>query len=123
MEWFRVKALPKEKQKTLRADKTRKQKEKRASMSDEEKKRQREEDVKRKRNKRAAQKLFRKKLNGYLQDKSNPMPLWLLCDIYMDEHNMDTTNLKPFPRYNTFTVDFRGKSLDIHLPKFIPGPR
>ncbi len=121
-EWFRVNALPEEKQRKLRADKTRKQKEKRAAMPEEEKKRQREKDAKRKRDKRAAKKSFRKKLRGHLEDKCNPMPLWLLCDIHLDNRNIDTSRLNPFPKYNTFMVDFRGKSLDMYLPKFKPGP-
>ncbi len=105
MEWFRVRALPVEEKKRLRDKKTNNQKERRARMTEEEKKKQREKDAKRKRDKRTANKSFCNKIKGYFRDKSQPMPLWLLCDSYMEDHNMDITKLNPFPKYHTFMVD------------------
>ena len=119
-EWFRVTDLPEEKRRKLWAEKTRKQKQKCAAMTREEKKCQWE---KQKSDKRAAKKSLKKKLRGYLEDKCNPMPLWLLlCDIHLDDRHIDTSRRNPFPKYNTFMADFRGKSLDVYLPKFKPGP-
>ena len=121
-ERLRMRALPADKKADLRKKKTERQREKRATMSEEEKKRQREKDAKRKRDKRATRKQFRNNLRGYLKDKSNPMPLWLLCDIFMDDHNVDICEMNPFPKYHTYKVEFRGKPLHLYLPKFKTSP-
>ena len=121
-EWSRIHALPAEQKAALRSEKTKRQRERRAKRTEEEKKQDRAKDAKRKRDKRKADKLFQKKLNGYLRDKSNPKPLWLLCDIYMDNHKIDLSKMDPFPQYLTCHVDLRGKPLHLPMPKFVPGP-
>ena len=115
-------ALLAEKKAALREKKTKQQREKRAAMSEEEKKEHRKKDAQRKRDKRERKKQSRKKLHGYLNDKSNPMPLWLLCDIFMDDHNVDYDDINPFPKYHTFMVEMRGKPLHLYLPKYKPQP-
>ncbi len=121
-EKLRKRALPPEKKAASRDKKTKMQREKRAAMSEEEKRKHREKDAKRKRDKREEKKQSRKKLHAYLNDKSNPMPLWLLCDIFMDDHNVDYDKINPFPKYHAFMVDFRGKPLHLYLPKYKPQP-
>ncbi len=121
-EFLRMKALPEVRKADLRKKKTERQRQKRAEMSEEEKKKQRENDAKRKRDKRTTQKQFRKKIQGHLKDKSNPMPLWLLCDIFMDNRNVHICEMDPFPKYHTYKVEFRGKPLDLYMPKFKPSP-
>ncbi len=120
LDFLRTRALPADKKSVLRAKRTERQREKRAAMSEEEKKRQREKDAKRKRDKRTFRKQFSKKFRGYFKDKANPMPLWLLCDIFMDERNVDINDMKPFPMYHAHNVEFRGKPLHLYMPKYKP---
>ena len=115
-----MRRLPADKKAVLRSKKTERQREKRAAMSEGEKKKQREKDAKRKRDKRTVRKQFSKKLRGYLKDKSNPMPLWLLCDIFMDDRNIDICEMDPFPKYHAFMVDIKGKPLHHHMPRYKP---
>ncbi len=77
-EWLRVYALPAKEKAILRAEKTMKQRERRARRTEDGRARDRKKDAQRKKDKRKAEKMFQKKLNGYLKDKSNPKPLWLL---------------------------------------------
>ncbi len=119
-ECLRMRRLPADKKAAIRAKRTERQREKRATMSDEEKKKQREKDAKRKRDQRTVRKEFSKKLRGYFKDKSNPKPLWLLCDIFMDERNIDICEMDPFPKYHEFMVEFKGKALHHHMPRYKP---
>ncbi len=117
-EKLRMRRLPADKKVVLRTKKTERQRQKRAAMSEEEKKKQREKDAKRKRDKRTIRKEFSKKLRGYLKDKSNPMPLWLLCDIFMDDRKIDICEMDPFRKYHEFMVEFKGKPLHHHMPRY-----
>ena len=119
-ECLRMRRLPTDKKAAVRAKRTERQREKHAAMSDEEKKKQREKDAKRKRDERTVRKQFSKKLRGYFKDKSNPMPLWLLCDIFMDKRNIDICEMDPFPKYHEFMVEFNGKALHHHMPRYKP---
>ncbi len=121
-EWLRVYALPAKEKAILRAGKTVKQRERRAEQTEEERAQDRKKDAQRKRDKRKAEKMFQAKRHGYLKDKSNPKPLWLLCDIYMDRNKIDLLQIDPFPTYHTFNVELKGKPLNMYLPKFVPGP-
>ena len=121
-ECLRMRRLPAEKKAAIRAKRTERQREKRAAISDEEKTKRREKDTKRKRDKRTIRKQFSKKYRSYFKDKSNPMPLWLLCDLFMDTHNVDICEMDPFPKYHAFMVDFKGKALHHHMPRYDPSP-